>query len=586
MTALNSVSTSELSTLLQKPKYLDPSQRPESLQARVDASFKNIVGCSTSSWGLYNGNSNYNLCGVKEYEAMKKLILKDYPSRKEFYALDIGAGNFQFNKGLAEYLNKQDDLPNDITIHIIGVRGESNDEYKGAVTTGRCKMYNLGAFKTEEIFEQFKDLGFDLKNKLDLVVSHFCFRHFADPVGTFVQTYNLLRPNSGLILLDGFNFLYESDHPTRVDFNKQMTQLFLDTGAPFLIRPHSFGGSLNHFILQRPSGAPCQLSMSYVGSKYSEDPQIGSHTVTEFKRIPQPSDKQKLHLPKETEFHQMRGDKKLHDWLKENRLLSDDASTWAPLQEKDERLKNPRLHEAIIKKDQGVIASCLENCSDINESDSEGDTALHLALRQQNFELAEQLLSKGADVGLFNAKGLSPIHEAAISDQKGTFLEKLIKAGADLNIHANRHSVQPIDAAIQSKNLKAIELLLKAKVKVSFEAYTQLQKNEFSSIHSLLPKMPHESEDFEKIMEHISNGDCVLLHYKDRKAGFSFQQTASQSGIPSSKKIVIVDVNRETELLSNEFIRHLCKRAKCEYNLEILDELSGFTEKSEMRLGY
>jgi len=200
------------------------------------------------------------MCSIDEYALMKNVIQQAPTTQKDFYALDIGSGKFD---GLGSYIEKQTDLPKEITVHIIGIRDEKYLEDK-IIETDRCKIYKLGTFKIEELFTHFKEQALDIENKVDLIISRWCFRHLVDPVGTFSQAYNLLRPKSGFLLTDGFLFLQENDNVKTVNFNEKMIQLFLDTTAPFLLRVFNSGHSLNHFILKRPDETPCQLPMNYL----------------------------------------------------------------------------------------------------------------------------------------------------------------------------------------------------------------------------------------------------------------------------------------------------------------------------------
>ena len=59
-------------------------------------SFEGLTHQKVCQWGLFNGSDGYNLCGVDEYALMKRIILEAPKDQKEFYALDIGAGNFQW----------------------------------------------------------------------------------------------------------------------------------------------------------------------------------------------------------------------------------------------------------------------------------------------------------------------------------------------------------------------------------------------------------------------------------------------------------------------------------------------------------
>ena len=83
-------------------------------------------------------------------------------TQKGFYALDIGAGEFQWVDGLAAYIQKQTDLPKDIS--------EKYLENK-IVEIDRCKTYKLGTFKIEELFTSFKQQDLDIENKVDLAIS-------------------------------------------------------------------------------------------------------------------------------------------------------------------------------------------------------------------------------------------------------------------------------------------------------------------------------------------------------------------------------------------------------------------------------
>lgn len=93
--------------------YLDWSQRPPILKERITSAFNSLSKKSYSGWGCYNGSSAYSIAGIAECELMKKIILQSPSSRKEFYALDIGAGDFSWGQHLADYLEAQADLPED-----------------------------------------------------------------------------------------------------------------------------------------------------------------------------------------------------------------------------------------------------------------------------------------------------------------------------------------------------------------------------------------------------------------------------------------------------------------------------------------
>ena len=468
---------------------LDWTQRPPALQQKISNSFEGLTYHQVSQWGLFNGSEGYNLCRVDEYALMKRIILEAPKKQKEFYALDIGAGNFQWGKGLADYLNQQTDLPKDIKVHIIGIRGESN--FKERVTQlDRCTLYNLGAFKIEELFEEFRKQGLELENKVDLVVSRWTFRHLVDPLGTFVQTYNLLRPGAGFFLLDGFFFLTEKDEGLSGAGNSNMLQLFLDTKAPFLMQHWNVANSLNRFLLKRPDATPCSLPMRYMGVEYVPDIyKIGSGCATRLRRESQETEKCILKSMSHYTLCQFAlGDKKIYDWLKKNDLIS---LTWNPLKEKELPLSTPPLHKAVLEGNRSATEACLARGDDIDETDATGSTALHIAIQQNNYELFKFLLERGPRLDLRNIDEHTPLHLAASLDTEGSFVQELISRGANVNPGTYARKM-PLTNALEKKNKKAAELLIAAGAKIFRENLEDLKELGFPINQYQIQKGSHE----------------------------------------------------------------------------------------------
>jgi len=482
--------------------YLDWTQRPKELQQRINSAFNYICKDESSKWGLYNGSEEYAMCGVKEHDLMKKIILDAYPARKEFYVLDIGAGNFQWNESLASYIEKQTDLPPDITVHIIGIRGEKNTGTQ-KLETSRCRIYQLGAFKVEEMETEFAKIGLDLKNKIDMATSRWCLRHLADPGGTFLQTMNLLRPQTGHFLFDGFMLCYDNEELGK-KFNPRtnMVQLLSDLKTPFLrLDCSSANKGVDHFLVKRTTEAPCQLPMVYknclnVSSLY-ERSFDGSSTMTQFHRTAPSASRftwmsiidETLHSEKLLGgCNRMSGEKSLHEWLKRNRLLNNPDQSWFALTKADLHKEFPPLHTAILRGDKTAIQKHIENGSDLNESDANGRTPLHLSILQKNRELFQFLLTK-VDIKLYDLEG-HPLHIAVRADQEGEYVQALIEAGADVNAEGSSRICRftPLDLAIEAANFKAIEILMKAGADCSKENIEALKKMRFSTDQALLPK--------------------------------------------------------------------------------------------------
>jgi Ankyrin repeats (3 copies) len=301
-------------------------------------------------------------------------------------------------------------------------------------------------------------------------------------------------------------------------------------------------------MLQRPDEAPCQLPMSYQSSSYpGEGWQIGSDCVTEFRREPQPADQEGFHLPSSRyDYENMYGDKKMHDWLKKNKLLNE-HSTWQPLQDKDRSLASSPLHTAALSGNLQQVRACLQREDNIDESDSTERTALHISIQTLQFQLFHLLLARGANFELQTGNGLTPLHEAAIVDTKGPFLLTLINAGADINAKIKGHPYEntPLGCAIQAKNLKAVELLIKAGAKISYKNHEALEDPAFSPLHKLglIPPRICTSSDLDYW---INRGDCVVLH-DHGSHGIMCHQPKTSNRRPT---LIYVDVHPQSHLLN------------------------------------
>lgn len=448
--------------------------RTEEINQAISRSFEEISNDTKSNWGAFNGNIEYRIAGIREDRLMIKMIKEAPLETKDFYALDVGSGNYQWGRRLANCLNDETDLPKDITIHIIGIRGESNLN-ETVTEIGRCKLYELGHFQIERLTDEFENEGLQLANKVDLVVSRWCFRHLVDPVGTFIQTYDLLRPQTGHLIFDGFYFFDE----IAGGFNEKMIRLCLETGAPFLTRDHENCGSLNHFIMRKTDSHPCHLYKEYLGIKNVDRSwTIGSQTITRFK----PPEGYCVDLAPLQRGGVYRGDKSMYEWLRQNGLLYNSSLVWGPLQDSDVDKKTPSFHSAIINGNEESIGEHLRDGCDINESDDRGFTPLHLSIKHKNYGLFLQLLELGALKNLF-AEECTPLHLAAECDFEGPFIQALIVAGADLNIknECGGYQWSPLDYAIVCDNCKAAELLIKAGAIVSEDNRKSLDRESINT---------------------------------------------------------------------------------------------------------
>ena len=253
-------------------------RRPQSLNNCINEAFERIRRTPMiDSWSFF-GEASYWLCDISDTKIVSTLIQEAPESQKDFYFLDIGAGNFSWSIGLAEFLNKEN-LREEATYHIIGINGEThferNSAFKeGIVKDGNCIRYQFGSFKIEELIEELRKKDLNLLDSIDLIVSRWTFKHLADPVGTLLQACNLLRPK-GIFLCDGIFTIFTEISPDPLPnpnvsstesvrhFRKYQT-LILHLLNNVTFWEQNQNGYTASFFLKRESETPVQLPQEII----------------------------------------------------------------------------------------------------------------------------------------------------------------------------------------------------------------------------------------------------------------------------------------------------------------------------------
>ncbi len=496
------------------PYYLNWRDRPEETKACISGTFKRLECQKSSHWGIHNGSHCYGMCGVNEHELMKALIKQGYPEQKRFYALDIGAGNFQWLEGLAKFLQAQG-LPSDIEVHIIGVRGESYAGVSIEYFSPQIRLYRLGSFKVEEIGEclpmALRNFGLFVEKDggLDLCITRWCARHLVEPVGTEVQKMSLVR-EGGVSISDGYYFELE-DHPAKKGDNAPMINLLFETKAPFLMSYHDENFSLNQFILRKVENI--QLPLSYVTTKRRQTGfDIGSECITVFKRTV-PANPLPLNIPSKQNSYKLHGDRDLFRFLKRNNCLIKDQERpffWDYLKKEDKAfVKN--LSEKILSTVVVEVKSALEEGADIDQQDATRSTPLHLAIRHDNRELFLFLLENGASLSTADEKGITPMQEMVLPSTDPYYLLTLTQQEpTDLTARL-RLSFAKNDAlrfAVDKKNARATEILLGDGVFLSRERALVFQQDAVFS-HLVKRRELLFSNDLTQVQIALSQGASI-----------------------------------------------------------------------------
>ncbi|EYU46497.1 hypothetical protein MIMGU_mgv1a024955mg [Erythranthe guttata] len=89
--------------------------------------------------------------------------------------------------------------------------------------------------------------------------------------------------------------------------------------------------------------------------------------------------------------------------------------------------------------------------------DEDGDTPLILALQKRRFITSKYLINRGADITIADRKGKTSLHYAAEQDNK-ELMQMLLSKGAD--IESNSVNGTPLQCAAASGNVESVRLLL------------------------------------------------------------------------------------------------------------------------------
>jgi hypothetical protein len=99
---------------------------------------------------------------------------------------------------------------------------------------------------------------------------------------------------------------------------------------------------------------------------------------------------------------------------------------------------------------------------------NEGDTALHMAAAAKQTGIADELISRGADVRARNRRGAEPLHYAVDGgpgspvwdpNEQTMIIVRLIRAGADPNA-TDKSGVAPLHRAVRNRCAAAVRALI------------------------------------------------------------------------------------------------------------------------------
>ena len=128
---------------------------------------------------------------------------------------------------------------------------------------------------------------------------------------------------------------------------------------------------------------------------------------------------------------------------------------WHKLKIEEERKK---LFSAAEEGDVNMIKALIKKGVDVNATDEDGWSPLHMAAAKDHSEVIKVLLSHGADVNAKNKWGRTPLHMAAANDCSEV-AKLLISHGGDVNAR-DKDGKSPLHFAAEYGGNKVAELLL------------------------------------------------------------------------------------------------------------------------------
>ena len=127
---------------------------------------------------------------------------------------------------------------------------------------GNVILHQFNQIKCENIDEELLANGFDLRGKVDLIVSSMTIQFFVDPFGTIKRIYDLLTPLGGILLCDSFASKSDKDE---IQFpSRKNCEVLVTTNAVILLQIPEWT-----FLLMKNDNRALEIPLEYTDKMFS-----------------------------------------------------------------------------------------------------------------------------------------------------------------------------------------------------------------------------------------------------------------------------------------------------------------------------
>lgn len=127
---------------------------------------------------------------------------------------------------------------------------------------------------------------------------------------------------------------------------------------------------------------------------------------------------------------------------------------------KTRRCEKSPLHHAVERRCKFSAEMLLRNGADANATANKSETALHLAVRNEDHEIVRHLLKYGSNIDAENDSGDSPWELVAFGENE-EIMELFLRHGASVDVKHKRLGCTPFHNAVSNQRESIVRLLLK-----------------------------------------------------------------------------------------------------------------------------